>query len=42
MRALTHVDNSPREAVSAASNILESICKIYISENQLTMPSKKI
>ncbi|HEO1780740.1 TPA: abortive infection family protein [Acinetobacter baumannii] len=41
MRALTHVDNSPREAVSAASNILESICKIYISENQLTMPSKK-
>lgn len=41
MRALTHVDTSPREAVSAASNILESICKVYISENQLIMPSKK-
>ncbi|QER41024.1 abortive infection family protein [Acinetobacter suaedae] len=41
MRALTHVDASPREAVSAASNILESICKVYIAENNLTMPNKK-
>lgn len=40
-RALTHVDSSPREAVSAASNILESICKVYIEENQLNMPNKK-
>ena len=38
VRALTHVDTSPREAVSAASNILESICKMYISENNLSMP----
>ncbi|MCQ1100366.1 abortive infection family protein, partial [Acinetobacter baumannii] len=41
VRALTHVDASPREAVSAASNILESICKVYISENNLVMPNKK-
>lgn len=41
LRALTHVDTSPREAVSAASNILESICKVYISENNLDMPKKK-
>ena len=40
-RALTHVDSSPREAVSAASNILESICKIYIEEKKLDMPNKK-
>jgi hypothetical protein len=40
-RALTHVDSSPREAVSAASNILESICRVYIEENQLNMPNKK-
>ena len=41
VRALTHVDASPREAVSAASNILESICKVYITENNLVMPNKK-
>lgn len=40
-RALIHVDSSPREAVSAASNILESICKVYIVENKLSMPNKK-
>ncbi|MFW2124367.1 abortive infection family protein [Acinetobacter ursingii] len=27
--------------VSAASNILESICKVYITENNLVMPNKK-
>lgn len=41
IRALVHVDSSPREAVSAASNILESICKVYIDENKLNMPNKK-
>lgn len=41
IRALTHVDSSPREAVSAASNILESICKLYIEEKMLDMPNKK-
>ncbi|MGA9658982.1 MAG: abortive infection family protein, partial [Asticcacaulis sp.] len=41
-RSLKNVDSNPREALSAASNILESICKIYISENShLEMPAKK-
>lgn len=40
-RALTNVESSPREAVSAASNILESICKVYISEEGLEMPAKQ-
>src|SRR5665213_1756102 len=30
-RAQSNVDTDPREAVSAASNILESICKVYIA-----------
>ena len=40
-RALSNVDQSPREAVSAASNILESVCKVYISERGLDMPAKQ-
>ena len=40
-RALTNVESSPREAVSAASNILESICKVYIVEEGLEMPAKQ-
>ena len=40
-RALSNVDQSPREAVSAASNILESVCKVYIAECKLDMPSKQ-
>jgi hypothetical protein len=40
-RALTNVESSPREAVSAASNILESICKEYIEAEGLDMPSKQ-
>ncbi|MEJ5151596.1 abortive infection family protein [Comamonas sp. MYb396] len=40
-RALTNVDVNPREAVSAASNILESICKVYIAEERLDMPAKQ-
>jgi len=40
-RALISVENSPREAVSAASNILESICKIYIAEEGLEAPAKQ-
>lgn len=39
-RALENVESSPREAVSAASNILESICKVYIFDRGLVMPSK--
>ena len=34
-RALTNVESNPREAVSAASNILESLCKVYIEEENL-------
>lgn len=40
-RALANVDSNPREAVSAASNILESLCKAYIEEQGLEMPAKQ-
>ena len=40
-RAMETVDAKPRDAVSAASNILESIFKIYIEDNNLTMPDKQ-
>lgn len=40
-RALSSVAQSPREAVSAASNILESVCKVYIAERGLELPSKQ-
>ena len=40
-RALSNVSSEPREAVSAACNILESIFKIYISDEGLVMPPKQ-
>jgi len=40
-RALSNVVSEPREAVSAACNILESIFKIYIADEQLTKPNKQ-
>jgi hypothetical protein len=40
-RALSNVASNPREAVSAASNILESICKVYIEEEGLDAPAKQ-
>jgi hypothetical protein len=40
-RAMETVTSKPREAVSAASNILESIFKIYIEDNNLRMPEKQ-
>jgi len=40
-RALSNVEVNPREAVSAASNILESICKVYIAEEGLVIPGKQ-
>ncbi|MEV4781806.1 abortive infection family protein [Burkholderia sp. LMU1-1-1.1] len=40
-RALANVEHSPREAVSAASNILESVCKVYIAERGLEAPPKQ-
>jgi hypothetical protein len=38
-RAIGNVESNPRESVSAASNILESVFKIYIESNSLAMPS---
>lgn len=40
-RALRNVEQNPREAVSAACNILESLCKTYIEVEGLEMPRKK-
>ncbi len=40
-RALTNVESNPREAVSAASNILESLCKVYIADEKLEAPAKQ-
>ncbi|VAX08859.1 conserved hypothetical protein [hydrothermal vent metagenome] len=40
-RALENVNSEPREAVSAACNILESIFKVYISDEGLDMPRKQ-
>ena len=40
-RALSSVESNPREAVSAASNILESFCKIYIEDMRLAKPAKQ-
>ena len=40
-RALANVSSEPREAVSAACNILESIFKIYIEDEGLTQPQKQ-
>lgn len=40
-RAIKNVETSPREAVSAASNILESVCKTYIDAEGLTIPAKQ-
>ena len=40
-RAISNIEASPREAISAACNILESIFKVYIEENGIDMPKKK-
>jgi hypothetical protein len=40
-RAAQSVDAEPREAASAASNILESVCKAYIEDEHLVMPAKQ-
>jgi len=40
-RALESVESKPREAVSAAANILESVFKVYIEDNNLPMPDKQ-
>jgi hypothetical protein len=40
-RAAQSVESEPREALSAASNILESVCKAYIEDEKLEMPAKQ-
>jgi len=40
-RALSNVEANPREAVSAASNILESLFKVYIEDERLEKPAKQ-
>ncbi len=40
-RAVQNANTSPREAVSAASNILESVCKVIISDENLPTPAKQ-
>jgi hypothetical protein len=40
-RALRTVESSPKESLSAACNILESLCKVYIEEEGLEMPKKQ-
>ena len=41
-RALRNVEVNPKEAVSAACNILESICRVYIEDQErLNLPKKQ-
>jgi len=40
-RALASIDANPRDALSAACNILEATCKTYIEDEGLTMPAKQ-
>lgn len=40
-RALRTVESNPKEAISAACNILESLCKTYIEDECLELPSKQ-
>lgn len=39
-RAISNIESNPREAISAACNILESVFKVYIEEEKLDMPNK--
>src|SRR3546814_18515027 len=39
-RAAEYVESKPREAISAAYNVLEAICKEYILARSLEMPKK--
>lgn len=41
IRAIANVNSEPREAVSAACNILESIFKVYIDDEGLVKPQKQ-
>ena len=39
-RALKSIETNPRDGISAACNILEAICKVYIEDEGLEMPSR--
>lgn len=38
-RALDSVERDPPSAITAACSIIESLCKVYIADNNLTLPS---
>lgn len=40
-RAVSNVEANPRDALSAACNILESIFKVYIQDNGIDLPAKQ-
>lgn len=40
-RAMESVEAKPRDAVSAAANVLDSVFKVYIEDNHLTMLDKQ-
>lgn len=40
-RAVSSLESNPREAISAACNILEAVFKVYIEDEGLVMPKKK-
>ncbi len=40
-RAMRSVEISPKEALSSACNILESVCNIFIEEEGLELPAKQ-
>lgn len=41
-RALENVENDPPAAVCAANSLLEALLKVYIEDESLEMPSKKV
>lgn len=40
-RALRSVESSPKDSLSAACNIIESLCRVYIEDEGLDMPKRK-
>ena len=40
-RCMENVETDPPAAITAASSILESLCKLYIEDNGLEMPNKQ-
>lgn len=40
-RCMENVDTDPPAAITAACAILESLCKVYIEDQRLTIPNKK-